>query len=45
VICGVHFPSDVQAGQVLAAAVVARLDASADFQADLARARAEYSAH
>jgi acid phosphatase (class A) len=45
VICGVHFPSDVEAGQVLAAAVVARLDGSADFQADLARARAEYSSH
>ena len=42
VICGVHFPSDVEAGQVIAAAVVARLGVDPDFQADLARARAEY---
>ncbi len=41
VVCGVHFPSDVEAGQVIAAAVVARLDADASFQADLAAARAE----
>lgn len=40
-ICGVHFPSDVYAGQAVAAAVVSRLDASAEFQADLDRARAE----
>jgi acid phosphatase (class A) len=45
VVCGVHFPSDVAAGQVIAAGVVARLDASPDFQADLARARAEFSSH
>ena len=45
VVCGVHFPSDVVAGQVIAAAVVAHLDASSDFQADLARARAELSPH
>lgn len=41
VVCGVHFPSDVSAGQVIAAAVAGRLDGSAEFQADLARARAE----
>ncbi|MEQ1489056.1 MAG: phosphatase PAP2 family protein [Terricaulis sp.] len=41
VVCGVHFPSDIEAGRVIAAAVVARLDASPDFQADLAAARAE----
>ncbi|HWS62727.1 MAG TPA: phosphatase PAP2 family protein [Steroidobacteraceae bacterium] len=43
VVCGVHFPSDVAAGQVIAAAVIAHLDASPEFQADLARARAELS--
>jgi acid phosphatase (class A) len=40
-ICGVHFPSDVAAGQVVAAAVVSRLNTSSEFQADLARAKAE----
>jgi acid phosphatase (class A) len=44
VVCGVHFPSDVAAGQVAAAAVVSRLDTSASFLADLARARAEVAA-
>jgi len=43
VVCGVHFPSDVGAGQVIAAAVIAHLDSSPEFQADLARARAELS--
>lgn len=42
-ICGVHFPSDVFAGQTMAAAVLSRLDASSEFQADLARAKAELS--
>jgi acid phosphatase (class A) len=41
IICGMHFPTDVSAGQTLAAAVIAHLDASAEFQADVARARAE----
>jgi acid phosphatase (class A) len=41
VICGVHFQSDVEAGRVLGAAMVARLHADPQFQADLARARAE----
>lgn len=41
VVCGRHFPSDVAAGQAVAAAVIARLDASPDFQRDLATARAE----
>jgi acid phosphatase (class A) len=40
-ICGMHFPSDVAAGQTIAAAVIAHLDASPEFQADLARAREE----
>jgi len=41
VICGRHFPSDVEAGHTVAAAVIARLDASPEFQKDLAEARAE----
>ena len=44
-ICGMHFPTDIEAGQVVAAAVVARLDSSSDFQADLAKARKEHLAH
>jgi len=40
-ICAVHFPSDLEAGHVIAAAVIARLDASPKFQRDLARARIE----
>ncbi len=40
-VCGVHFPSDIYAGQTVAAAVVSRLDASPEFRSDLDRARAE----
>lgn len=43
-ICGAHFPSDVEAGHDVAIAVVSHLDASAEFQADLANARKELSA-
>lgn len=41
VICGVHWPSDVEAGRTLAGALVARLHAEPSFQADLATAKAE----
>lgn len=44
-ICGMHFPTDIEAGQVVAAAVVSRLDTSRDFQADLAKARKEHASH
>jgi acid phosphatase (class A) len=44
-ICGMHFPTDVEAGQVVAAAVVARLDSSSEFVADLAKARKEHASH
>ncbi len=40
-IVGAHWQSDVDAGRVVGAAAVARMHASADFQADLAAARAE----
>lgn len=44
VICGVHYRSDVQAGQMLASALVARLHAEPAFTRDLASARREIAA-
>ena len=41
IVCGVHWLSDVQAGYLNAAALVAALHASAPFRADLDRARDE----
>nr|MEA2797069.1 acid phosphatase [Phenylobacterium sp.] len=41
VICGVHYPSDVEAGRTLGAAMVAREHADAEFRADFAAAKAE----
>lgn len=41
VVCGVHFPSDVEAGRTLAAAEIARLNSDADFQAAVKAAAAE----
>ncbi|MDH0864996.1 phosphatase PAP2 family protein [Mitsuaria sp. GD03876] len=43
-ICGMHFPSDVEAGRQLATAVVSQLDLNPEFQQDLLRARAELAA-
>ncbi len=43
-VCGVHWLSDVQAGYLNAAALVAVLHSSADFRADLAQARDEVAA-
>ncbi|MDB5472288.1 MAG: acid phosphatase [Caulobacter sp.] len=40
-VCGVHFQSDVTAGQLMAAATVSRLHAEPAFTADMALARAE----
>jgi len=40
-VCGVHWQSDIQAGQSIAAGVVARLHADATFQADLQAAGQE----
>jgi len=42
-ICGMHFPSDVEAGHDVAIAVVSHLDAAPEFQADLDRARKEHT--
>lgn len=44
VICGVHWPSDVEASRTLAGALVARLHAEPEFQKDLAAARSEIEA-
>jgi acid phosphatase (class A) len=41
VICGVHYQSDVEAGRMLGATMVAEEHANAAFRADLAAARAE----
>lgn len=41
VICGVHYPSDVDAGRTIGAAVVARLHANDAFTAAMAEAKAE----
>jgi acid phosphatase (class A) len=44
VVCNVHWQSDVQEGQFMGAAAVARLHANAVFQADMAAAAAELAA-
>ncbi len=44
IICRVHFASDVEAGRLVGAAVVARLHDSPAFMSDLKRARAELRA-
>lgn len=41
VVCGVHFPSDVEAARQMATAVVAQLDRHPDFLRDLELAKAE----
>ena len=39
---GVHFPSDIVAGQTLAGILYVKLKASSAFQADYAKAKAEF---
>lgn len=41
VICGFHYPSDIDASRTIAAAAIARLHADADFRRDLEAARRE----
>ncbi|RAK57725.1 acid phosphatase [Phenylobacterium deserti] len=41
VVCGAHFPSDVEAGRFLSSAMVARLHAEPEFERELALAKAE----
>jgi acid phosphatase (class A) len=43
-VCGMHFPSDIEAGRVLAVAVVEHLKSSPAFRQDLACARVEFQA-
>jgi acid phosphatase (class A) len=43
VVCGVHYPSDIEAGRTTAEAVFVALQSDAGFQSDLAEARAELS--
>ncbi|WP_309642956.1 phosphatase PAP2 family protein [Phenylobacterium sp.] len=40
-ICGVHYPSDIEAGRTLASAMVATLHGDPAFQSDMRRAHAE----
>jgi acid phosphatase (class A) len=44
VVCGVHYQSDVDAGRLLGAAMVARLHDVPEFRTDLAKAKAELAA-
>jgi acid phosphatase (class A) len=43
VVCGLHYPSDIDAGRVVAAAAVARLHTDPQFQQEMEAARAELS--
>ncbi|MGN7098646.1 acid phosphatase [Brevundimonas diminuta] len=43
-VCGVHYPSDVEAGRIVGATIVTRLKADPAFQADFARAKEEFDA-
>jgi acid phosphatase (class A) len=44
VVCGFHYPSDIVAGRLAAAALLARLHADRRFLADLAQAKKEVAA-
>jgi acid phosphatase (class A) len=44
VVCGLHWPSDVEAGRLIGAAAVARLHADGTFMTQLQAARAELNA-
>jgi len=44
VVCGVHYPSDIDAGRTVAAAAIARLHADSEFQREMDAARAELAA-
>ena len=43
-LAGIHYPSDVAAGQTLGAAVVAKIRDNPQFKIDLEKARAECNA-
>jgi membrane-associated phospholipid phosphatase len=44
VVCGVHYVSDVEGGRLTTTALVAALHSNAEFEADIAAARAELAA-
>lgn len=44
VVCGVHYPSDIEAGRMAGTALFSALESDAGFRADLDRARAELAA-
>ena len=44
VVCGVHYPSDIEAGRTNGSALVAALHSSSEFRADMEKARAEIAA-
>ncbi len=44
VVCGVHYPSDIANGRLNGSVLFASLETSADFRADLEKARAEVAA-
>jgi acid phosphatase (class A) len=44
VVCGVHYPSDIEAGRYLGSALVSRLHQDPAFLSDLAKAKAEVAA-
>lgn len=44
IVCRVHYPSDIQAAQLVAAGLYARLQAEPEFRADMAEARREIDA-
>lgn len=43
-VCGIHYPSDLEAGHMLGSGLVARLHAEPAFRADMDKARAEVAA-
>jgi acid phosphatase (class A) len=44
VVCGVHYPSDIEAGRLNGSALVAALQSSPEFRSDMEKARAEIAA-
>lgn len=44
VVCGVHYPSDIEAGRLNGSAMFAALQANAEFRADMEKARTEVAA-
>ncbi len=43
-VCGLHYPSDVEAGRIVGGVIVTRLKSDPGFQADFAKAKEEFDA-